>query len=249
MITPDDLQGEWRRDWLKAPGLEDHETAVHWMQAGRLYADIRIPADRPDIGGARALAELPDAVLRDLMRAEGFAGVITVENDICTWAREINWHGRPVAVDAGHIAFDGGPDRLIETGAGADYAERWHRADTGPGHALRLRADRAVAYLVTVGARFIFGVGDTGAASSDAVIRALGHGRRDADLRRLFGHIFVLGHWDRGRGIADLATNPYIEGQAILTCRAAMDITWHATGFDGAKRDIALVPSPVQSAA
>ena len=40
MITLADVQGHWRRDWLKAPGFSDTTTHVHWMQCGTLFADM-----------------------------------------------------------------------------------------------------------------------------------------------------------------------------------------------------------------
>ncbi|MDF1728619.1 MAG: hypothetical protein P1U53_12810, partial [Sulfitobacter sp.] len=106
MITQGDLQGHWRRDWIKAPGFEDHTTRVHWLQAGALFADLRIPLERPDISGHAALADLSSAALRRLMQAEGFAGHITVDKSKCTWHREINWHGVPGQADVGLMSFD-----------------------------------------------------------------------------------------------------------------------------------------------
>ena len=81
MIRPGDVQGHWVRTWIKAPGFEDHTTRVHWMQAGLDYADVRIPLERPDTRSAACLADLPAAVLRDLARAEGFSGHVTLEAD------------------------------------------------------------------------------------------------------------------------------------------------------------------------
>ena len=43
MIDSSDVQAHWRRLWIRAPGFEDADTRVHWMQCGALYADIRVP--------------------------------------------------------------------------------------------------------------------------------------------------------------------------------------------------------------
>jgi len=97
MITGGDLQGHWRRDWIKAPGFEDNTTRVHWMQAGEIFVDLRVPLERPDLAGATALADLGPSTLLALTKAEGFAGRIEVVDSNCTWHRAINWHGVPEA--------------------------------------------------------------------------------------------------------------------------------------------------------
>ena len=124
MITQADIQGHWVRNWIKAPGFEDHSTRVHWMQAGGLYADIRIPADRPDLSGASSLSALSPDHLLSLGQAEGFAGHVTLDGDHCTWEREINFHGTPDSLDVGAIHFDA-QGSMIETGVHADYSELW----------------------------------------------------------------------------------------------------------------------------
>jgi len=127
MMQIADLQGHWRRDWLRAPGLEDRSTCVNWMQCGALYADIRIPRTRPEIRGATSLADLSCAALLKLMRAEGFAGEIALRSNVCTWARDIDWHGPNDTPDAGRLDFTG-EDGMLETGVAADYTEKWSRS-------------------------------------------------------------------------------------------------------------------------
>ncbi|MEO0828906.1 MAG: allophanate hydrolase, partial [Pseudomonadota bacterium] len=114
MISWADVEGHWRRDWLRAGALEDRDTRVHWIQAGALFVDIRIPDGRPALGERTRLAELDNPELLALMAAEGFAGTITLEEDRCTWHRELNWRGRPEGADVGRLYFDGGA--LIEDG-------------------------------------------------------------------------------------------------------------------------------------
>jgi hypothetical protein len=239
MIGPEDLQGHWHRAWLKAPGISDHDTSVHWMQAGTLYADIRVPANRPDLRGAGALADLSDATLLTLLRAEGFAGTISVAEDICTWARHINWHGAPACVDSGHMRFEA-PHRLVETGVHADYAELWNRRVDQPVSAIHMMAGQAHAFLVTVGKRFVFGTGTPGAVSSDDMISALRSGHRSRALHSHFDHVFALGRWDGLHGLAHLCTNPLLEGQRLVSCTAQGDLIWHAVDFFGKSRDVPL---------
>lgn len=242
MIAVGDVQGQWRRDWLMAPGVSDHDTAVYWLQAGPLYVDLRIPAGRPATTDARALADLPDRALIALMRAEGFAGNITVTRGICTWARDINWHGLPEGIDAGHIAFDGRRDRLMETGVHGNYVERWHRMSDAAAHGWVYHAGDREAFLVTVGAQFAFGVGRRGAAPSCGTLRALEAGARGAGVARHFDSLFAMGNWDGPLGHATLATNPLVEGRPLLTRKDDGRITWSETMFDGIRRDIDLMP-------
>ncbi len=248
MIGLEDVQGHWQRAWLKAPGVVDHDTCVHWMQCGSLYADVRIPSDRPDIRGARALDELSPASLAKLMEAEGFAGEIIVEDGVCTWGREINWHGAPEVVDAGALEFteDGA---LVETGVHADYKELWHQMYDMPDEGQRLLGENGeVAYLVTVGVRFVFGIGRPDVAATAPIAEALARGERPEGLEGLFGRLHALGHWERNIGVADLSTNPLVEGSAILTRRDSA-VTWHSVGFHGDRRDVALSADGLRHAA
>ena len=243
MIGAGDLQGHWRRAWLRAPGVEDRLTSVHWMQAGSLYADVRIPADRPDIRGAAALSDLPPRTLRRLLEAEGFAGHITVENDICTWERRINWHGATEVIDAGHMAIDDN-GALTETGVHAEYAELWHRLDDDPSEGIELTGPSGrTGFLVTVGHRFVLGLGDPGAPATAEIIAALDQGRRPDGLADVFSRLHVLGRWKGASGMADQATNPLMQGRPVLT-RTADGFILHDMDFNGTGRTEALAPRP-----
>lgn len=161
MTTLADVQGHWVRHWIKAPGAKDHTTRVHWIQAGHAYADVRIPADRPDLSGASSLSDLSAQQLAALARAEGFAGRITLDGAVCTWARDINWHGTPDAADIGHISFDA-QGRMIEAGVEADYTELWERAEAPPPTARHYRNGGDRAFIVSAGNRFVIGIGRPG---------------------------------------------------------------------------------------
>lgn len=239
MITQAQLQGHWRRDWIKAPGFEDHTTRVHWAQAGALFADLRIPAVRPDLGGAACLADLDNAALLHLMRAEGFAGEITVADGICTWHRAINWHGRPEAVDAGRMSFDP-KGRLVEDGVHAEYRELWHRVPGGPLSARPLRAGALEGVLVWSDEMFLFGLGDPAAPPAAPLRAALEAGARPEGLARHFRSDYALGRWEGNAGIAELCTNPLREGRPVLSRAADGGLTWLSSGFDGREEPVAL---------
>lgn len=236
MITADDLQGHWQRDWIKAPGLEDHTTRVHWLQAGVLYADIRVPLERPALSG-RCLADAPAPALLALMAAEAFAGSISVQDSVCTWAREVNWHGTPDGIDAGRMHFEGGA--LIETGVHADYAERWmHRGAGFMAEAVEGGGFRGI--LVRHASRFLLVMGRPGAPSSAPLVQGLREGTASRDgCAEHFAPCCAFGHWQGSAGIADLALNPFAEGQEVLQ-KTGTGLSVHWPAFDGTIRPYAL---------
>jgi hypothetical protein len=236
VITEADLQGHWHRDWIRAPGFEDTTTRVHWLQAGALYADIRVPAERPDLFGADCLADLGPADMRALLRAEGFAGTIDVTRGICTWTREINWHGRPLAVDAGRMSRDGVV--LYEDGVHADYRELW-LPRPGSFAARRVAADGLSGILVASDELFLLGLGDPYAPPSGPILEALEAGQRPEDLPARFRAEYTYGRWEGDDGIALLSTNPFREGLPALR-RAGEGLTWLTEGFDGRERAVPL---------
>lgn len=239
MIGLRDLQGHWRRAWLRAPGVEDRDTRVSWMQGGALFADLRVPATRPALEGARALSDLDPEALLGLMAAEGFAGTITLEGDVCTWNREVNWHGEPQGVDAGRMRFDAAGD-LIEDGVHADYAELWQRASGEGLNASRVAADGFEGVLLRSESLFLIGLGRPGAPASAPLVQALERGERPAALVAHFASHYVLGHWDGALGIADLATNPFLENRPFLERGAGGRLIWHAVGFHGTETELPL---------
>ncbi|MFW5655075.1 MAG: hypothetical protein ACOCYW_05440 [Roseicyclus sp.] len=238
MITEADLQGHWRRDWIRIPGHEDRTTRVHWLQAGALYADIRVPHDRPRLPGS-CLAEATAPDIAALMRAEAFAGTISVEGGVCTWAREVNWHGTPEGVDAGAMAFEDGA--LIETGVHADYAERWVREGTGL-RTSRVTSGTHAGVLVEDAGRFLLVMGVRGAPSSAPLVVALERGTIPPGVAAHFAQPCAMGRWEGSAGIAELALDPFAEGRVVLE-RSGPGLTLRWPGFDGRQTAEALSQS------
>jgi len=240
VVREGDIQGHWARRWLRAPGFEDATTRVHWMQAGGVYADVRVPLERPDLGQARCLAEMSTAALAELLSAEGFAGTTEVADSVCTWTRHINWHGATEDVDAGRLSFDAAGD-LIEDGVHADYAELWTRPAQSPCEGVQLSGSDMTAYLVSVGDQFVFGLGTPNAPPTDALQNALAAGERpDAALADVFDRVHIYGRWQGAHGIAELATNPFLEGLRVLTS-GPDGVVFHHIAYDGAVSEIPLV--------
>ena len=233
MITEDHLQGHWKRDWIKAPGFEDATTRVHWLQAGSLFADLRIPLERPDLTGLSCLAELDQSALRRLMDAEGFAGHITVADSKCTWHRQINWHGVPGQADIGLMSFDktGG---LIEDGVLAEYRELWQSASQSPLRGAEVSCGEMTGVLIENEEIFLLGIAPNPLGTTHDLIAKLDMGIAEVTaLQPQFASEYVLGTWDGASGIGMLSTNPFQEGQVVV--ERGDGLFWHSLSFDGAK--------------
>jgi hypothetical protein len=238
-----DLQGHWWRNWLRAPGFEDTTTRVHWVQAGQWCADIRVPLLRP-LGGAASLADMSGPDLAVLLAAEGFAGHTSLADDVCTWTRTWNWRGFPCAVDAGKLWFDAA-GHLTEDGVHADYREEWARVPSDPWQAFAVEADAGSGLLITSNRAFVLGLGQRNAVAQPELAQALQNGEASpADAAEAFLSVYVLGHWDGAQGIADLSTQLFCEGHAILARDAA---TLTLPDFHGAVVSQTLRLSPLST--
>ena len=216
MIRTENLQGHWRRNWIRAPGLEDATTRVHWLQAGPWCADIRVPLHRPGVAEAGCLADMATADLAVLLSAEGFAGRIALDGDICTWHRDWNWRGFPCPVDAGKLWFDE-TGRLIEDGVHADYREEWQQVPGEPWQAQAIAGEAATGVLFRNAQNFLLALGRPGAPARPDLAGALSDGTAQAaDAAPVFASVYILGHWHGGNGVADLSTQPFCEGRPVL---------------------------------
>lgn len=142
---PRPLWGLWRRTALEVPGAApDLTTRVFYLQAPRLFADLRVPATRPPLRGA--LSGLARPGRRALARQVAFAGFAEKRGERLLWHHLFDYqllaHERePAAVaDEGRIALAG--LRMTEWGVHRPYVERWERVDDGAGLFLGLLADR-----------------------------------------------------------------------------------------------------------
>jgi hypothetical protein len=232
--VPAQYHGVWSRLSLRdADGSFDTATRVRWLQTGSLYCDLRVPADRPDMHGARCLEDLDDPQLRWLAAQQGFAGTLQVEHDICRWHRNIDYQPDCGRADVGRMRF--ADDVLVEDGVYANYREQWQRLDGSDGDlaALELVGESdgtgelcaRGGCLVVSGDYFMFALGRTcmlppAPSLADAIARERyprGRILQLLDFEISFG---------RRRGGAvpweiELSTLPFREGQPLLVPETA----------------------------
>ncbi|MGY2082285.1 hypothetical protein [Blastococcus sp. SYSU DS0539] len=122
LVPPDDrLVGRWRRSLLIRPdGSEDRTTSVVWLQAGRRYVDLRLPAGIPDAG---PVGDLAAGELAALAAVEGFAGELCADGRWTRWERTVDLQPAQRFPDEGLLEPHGAD--LVETGRHARYLERW----------------------------------------------------------------------------------------------------------------------------
>lgn len=210
------VQGLWKRDWLKSDAKFDSSTQVFWAQSGTQFVDIRIPEQRPTLEGKSCLEDLDASELLQLVKAEGFAGNISLNNSVCTWNREINWHGQSDDIDAGKLWFPDQCDVLIEDGIHADYQEQWNKVPTQGFQARSISVEDMDGFLLWSTTRFIYGLGVPEARSSGKVIEELHNQIISPDAFALFESEYCIGRWQGDIGISELCTNPFSENQVTL---------------------------------
>jgi len=129
-LVPGPYVGLWKRTFLETQSLRDTTSRVFWLQTQTWHADIRIPADRPQLTAHASLDTLSRADLLALSRQQGFVGVTHVAGDICRWYRYADYQPANGFNDIGRIHFDGN-DRLLEYGVEQHYFEIWERVGDG----------------------------------------------------------------------------------------------------------------------
>ncbi len=127
-MTPAELSGLWRRDYLKpANAPADTSTWVGWLQGRRYYCDLRQPAALPDLSHVRRLTDLTRDDLRSLAGQQGFAGELTVRNGTAHWQRLYDFQPDSGVADRATLEQTG--DLLLETGTEQPYVEQWTRSE------------------------------------------------------------------------------------------------------------------------
>lgn len=214
--VPDAYLGVWRRTLLRTPDREDTSSLVYWLQTPRWHADIRLPADRTRVT-ARSLGEAEAPELRVLALQQGFAGVTTVEGDLCRWHRRVDFQPPSRFADVGRVVFEN-PDRILEFGVEQTYYERWDRlpGSTGPWLALERAEATGTTWLFRSGEYAMRVVPrETSLPPADDLLTALSpwddaKARRWLDFEISFSRRAGPGTWR-----IDHSTLPWREGEAL----------------------------------
>jgi len=218
---PPEATGLWRRREISFPdGRRDTTTRVFWLQGPRLFADLRVPADRPNVADARGFADYSGTALLGLAAMQGFAGRFEIDGGTCRWLRELDYHPPGGLPDEALFRIEG--DILVETGIHAAYEEIWQR-ETPLGAALAaFRPVEGKGLLVLAGDHFIL-VEERRAelpeAPSLAALIEADAGTPPAAER--LGMLIAYGRIEQGWSV-ELSTFPWLEGK-----------TWRASYDDG----------------
>ena len=250
MIHLHDLGGLWRRSLIAWPdGRSDTTTEVFWLQGPSFYADLRVPAGRPDSAGATCLRELDATMLRFMATQEGFIGPFAVADDVGDWQRIFDFRPDNGLGDRGALAFEDGI--LVERGIAAPYLEHWSRTHDGESMALVLASDAGTpGCLVAVGDIFMYARGRATTLPAGSVLPQLvedaaslraaqdlfdceiSFGRRSGGVWRLerSSHCFREGaalapRFDAAAGTLAIAD--------VTPDGAAMTRTWRVTAQEG----------------
>lgn len=216
---------------MRTDDHQDNTTRVFWAQCGSLFVDVRIPLERADVENKKCLAQLDTNALEILLQSEGFAGTTHLEDDICTWHRQINWQGKTNDIDAGHLWFDQHADTLIEDGVHADYREQWQKISTPTFSARTFEVAGMSGILLSSPALFVLGIGHEDSSGPTVDITQV-DSMTPIGPSVYFSSEYCIGHWHEHLGIAELSTNPFSEGQAVLD-QSDEGITWRQQTFEG----------------
>lgn len=222
--VPPAFQGLWRRRLLRAGGEVDTRTTVYWLQTARLYADIRIPVDRPD---CESLADASARTLQALARQQGFAGHLDVADDLLSWHRWLDFPPPAPVADVGRVHFE--DDRLIEQGVHVPYLEEWVRIE-GPHPdrlALRLVTEvtpagierQRIGVLVASGAHFMIAVARDQPLPAGVTLEDVlaAQGLSDRQRRTVLDCGIDFGRRQENRWEVSLSTLPFHEGEPFAT--------------------------------
>lgn len=238
--VPPAYVGVWRRDLLRSPAEEDTRTRVFWLQTGALYADLRVPADRPDFTGIDSLAACSDAQLDWLAGQQGFAGALSVSGNRFHWHRAIDFQPDRSLQDIGRMTMKA--DHLLEEGVFAHFHEHWVRTTPeSPEHSAHVLESVCDAYgherdwhgyLLTVDDFFMLAVDRRGRLPQAGSLRDLCAGDRQRlvhalDMEISFGRL----SGDAAPWTVSLSTLPFREGTQLFT-----DATRPASGANLVQR-------------
>jgi hypothetical protein len=108
--------------WRRLPSRADSSARAYWMQTYSLFAQLRIPAERPCFPPAEHLCELSDELLLWLAHQEGFAGRSVFGGNRVQRERALSFQP-PAGPDFARVFLSGG--LLVEEGIDRAYVQEW----------------------------------------------------------------------------------------------------------------------------
>jgi len=222
--------GLWRRQLITLPdGRRDTTTQVLWLQTHHLFADLRVPADRPVMAEATGFADYSSTALVQLAAMQGFAGSFEIEGETCRWHRELDYQPPGGPPDEAYFRIEG--DILVETGIHAAYEEIWQRETPPLANLAAFRlvpgAAKARGLLVLAGDHFI-AVEErrpplpAAASLAELLAAADGPARIEEQLGMLIAYGRVSGAGGSPWRIG-LSTFPWLEGQSLAADGVCFD--------------------------
>ncbi len=136
------MQGVWTREWIEVNGVRSSRFAVHYLQTPSLFADVRLPIQRPAFAHATSFADLTDDELLLLAKQRGFTGRVTAVGDTITWQHEIDFQPPDGTPDIGRVQRIG-PTQMYEHALDSSYVESWRSVASGDEAFLVVRVERA----------------------------------------------------------------------------------------------------------
>jgi hypothetical protein len=213
------LAGVWSRRSIWWPDdREDSTTRVWWVQGLPWFADLRLPANRPDFTGIGRLADCTIAQRNWLASVQGFAGQLNPHQRAWLWRRDLDFQPDSGKRDLGTLQYADPQCRtMTEVGVDEPYLEIWDRIDapsssenplftarfeTSPG---RLRG-----LLVATARHFLLATDNrTGTGSADPLDMEISHGIRAGSIHE----------WT----ITD-SSHPWREGKKLFPRGATIDL-------------------------
>ncbi len=155
---PSWMHGVWTREWIEVRGVRSSRFAVQYLQTPTLFADLRLPIERPSFSRATSFADLTDAELLLLAHQRGFAGRVTAVADTITWHHEIDFQPHDGTADIGRVERVG-PGQMYEHALDSSYVESWRSVASGDSAFLVVRVEQAGRLeqtLLIVGDHFLY---------------------------------------------------------------------------------------------
>lgn len=212
--VPANCRGLWRRLALeRGDGSGDIATTVLWLQTATLYADLRIPPDRPDFAAGASLSALSDAQALWLATQEGFAGRLHLAGEDAHWERRIDYRPLGGPPDEGRLVRR--RRMMVEDGRHDPYVEHWWDDDPPAATDTEVVADEPGRILVRAGRHFILARDGRPQPPAPGRLAALVAAATPAERAALLDCEISYGTIADGRWRIALSTLPWREGALI----------------------------------